>query len=184
LKSRPIVSNRLSFWKHKNMARSIRWSVWRRFLSEENWWNLCDCLRPIGTLVWARFGGTNPSRSIVPYNVINTLIMIGYVWYWHIYRSICTKILSYNISSSFPLQCPDFLSLCDDDFFQRKTDEICVTVSDRSGHSFEPDLEEPIQVVQVFDSALKFATFVVNRYASSSEENDFYNFLHLNFVFK
>ena len=63
LKSRPIVSNRLSFWKHKNMARSIRWSVWRRFLSEENWWNLCDCLRLIGTLVWARFGGTNPSRS-------------------------------------------------------------------------------------------------------------------------
>ena len=49
----------LSFWKHKNMALSISWSVWRRILSEENWWNLCDCLRPIGTLVWARFGGTN-----------------------------------------------------------------------------------------------------------------------------
>ena len=46
LKSRPIVSNRLlSFWKHKNMARSIRWSVWRQFFSEENWWNLYDCLR-------------------------------------------------------------------------------------------------------------------------------------------
>jgi hypothetical protein len=53
----------LSFWKHKYMARSIRWSVWRRFLSEENWGNLCDCLGSIGTLVWARFGGTNPSRS-------------------------------------------------------------------------------------------------------------------------
>lgn len=62
--------------------------------------------------------------------------------------------------------------MCDDDFFLRKTDEICVTVSDRSGHSFEPDLEEPIQVVQEFDSTLKFATFVVNRYASSSKEND------------
>ena len=35
----------LSFWKHKNMVRSIRWSVWRWFLSEENGWNLCDCLR-------------------------------------------------------------------------------------------------------------------------------------------
>jgi hypothetical protein len=36
-------------------------------------------------------------------------------------------------------------------------------------------LEEPIQVVQEFDSALTFATFVVNRYASSSEENDINN---------
>jgi hypothetical protein len=68
-----------------------------------------------------------------------------------------------------------FVEVCDDDFFLRKTDEICVTVSDRSGHSFEPDLEEPIQVVQEFDLALKFATFVVNRYASSSEENDINN---------
>jgi hypothetical protein len=58
--------------------------------------------------------------------------------------------------------------VCDDDFFLRKTDEICVTVSDRSGHSFEPDLEEPIQVDQEFDLALKYAT----------------SFLHLNFVFK
>jgi hypothetical protein len=38
-----------------------------------------------------------------------------------------------------------------------------------------PILEEPIQVVQEFDSALTFATFVVNRYASSSEENDINN---------
>ena len=48
-----------------------------------------------------------------------------------------------------------FVEVCDDDFFQRKTEEICATVSDRSGHSFEPDLEEPIQVVQEFDSALQ-----------------------------
>ena len=68
-----------------------------------------------------------------------------------------------------------FDEVCDDDFFLRKTDGICVTVSDRLGHSFEPDLEEPIQVVQEFDSALKFATFDVNRYASSSEENDINN---------
>jgi hypothetical protein len=61
-----------------------------------------------------------------------------------------------------------FVEVCDDDFFLRKTEEICVTVSDRSGHSFEPDLEEPIQVVQEFDSALQFAS----------------SFLHLNFVFK
>jgi hypothetical protein len=74
-----------------------------------------------------------------------------------------------------------FVEVCDDDFFLRKTDEICVTVSDRSGHSFEPDLEEPIQVVQEFDLALKFATFVVNRYASSSEENDFYKFFAFEF---
>ena len=61
-----------------------------------------------------------------------------------------------------------FVEVFDDDFFLRKTEEICVTVSDRSGHSFEPDLEEPIQVVQEFDSALQFAS----------------SFLHLNFVFK
>ena len=65
-----------------------------------------------------------------------------------------------------------FDEVCDDDFMLRKSDEISVTVSDRSGHSFEPDFEEPFQVVQEFDSALKFAAFVVNRYASSSDENN------------
>ena len=48
----------------------------------------------------------------------------------------------------------------------------CVTVSDPSGHSFEPDFEEPIQVVQEFDFALKHATFVVNRYASEENNNE------------
>ena len=46
LKSRPIVSNRLyRFENTKTRKGSISWSVWRRFLSEENWWNLYDCLR-------------------------------------------------------------------------------------------------------------------------------------------
>jgi hypothetical protein len=70
----------LSFWKHKNMARSISWSVWRRFLSEENWWNLCDCLRLIGTLVWAWFGGTNPrlkNISVCPNPTHHSEVWVG-----------------------------------------------------------------------------------------------------------
>ena len=46
----------------------------------------------------------------------------------------------------------------------KKTDQILVTVSDRAGQTFEPDMEEPIQVVQEFDRRLKFATFTVNRF--------------------
>lgn len=46
----------------------------------------------------------------------------------------------------------------------KKTDQILVTVSDRAGQTFEPDMEEPIQVVQEFDRRLKFATDSLERH--------------------
>jgi hypothetical protein len=30
-------------------------------------------------------------------------------------------------------------------------DNVAITVSDKTGHTFQPDYEEPIQVVQEFD---------------------------------
>jgi hypothetical protein len=40
---------------------------------------------------------------------------------------------------------------------------VAVTVYDKTGHTFQPDYEEPIQVVQEFDPQLKFVTFTVHR---------------------
>ena len=36
-------------------------------------------------------------------------------------------------------------------------------LSDKTGHTFQPDSEEPIQVVQEFDPLLKFVTFTIHR---------------------
>lgn len=58
-----------------------------------------------------------------------------------------------------------------DEIGMRKTDEVVVNVSDKSGlQTFEPDMSESIEVVQEFDNKLKFATFTVNRYNLESDE--------------
>ena len=60
-----------------------------------------------------------------------------------------------------------------EEFDMRKTDQVFVTVSDKSGvETYEPDMGEPIQVVQEFDSRLKYATFTVNRTDDSDDENN------------
>ena len=42
----------------------------------------------------------------------------------------------------------------------KKMDHVAVAVSDKTGHqTFQPDYEEPIQVVQEFDPQLKYLTF-------------------------
>ena len=48
LKSRLIVSNKLYRFENTKTWHEVFvevTSVWQRFLSEENWWNLHDCLR-------------------------------------------------------------------------------------------------------------------------------------------
>ena len=48
-------------------------------------------------------------------------------------------------------------------------------LSDKTGHTFQPDYEEPIQVVQEFDPQLKFVTFTVHR---DPEDEDVDNNIH------
>ena len=57
----------------------------------------------------------------------------------------------------------------------KKMDHVAITVSDKTGHTFQPDYEEPIQVVQEFDPLLKFVTFTVHR---DPEDEDVNNNIH------
>jgi hypothetical protein len=51
-------------------------------------------------------------------------------------------------------------------------DHVAVTVSDKTGHTFQPDYED---IVQEFDPQLKFVTFNVHR---DSEDEDINNNIH------
>jgi hypothetical protein len=114
LKSRPIVSNRLLFWKHKNMARSIRWSVWRRFLSEENWWNLYDCK------LCNRINTDTDTKKSVKKKIHDFLTKKDFE------SGAFLRVGRVRAKTWHEV----FVEVCDDDFFLRKTDEICMTVSD------------------------------------------------------
>lgn len=60
-----------------------------------------------------------------------------------------------------------------EEFCMGKTDQVFVTVSDKSGiEVYEPDMRETIKVVQEFDNKLKYVTFTVNRYNSTDEEEN------------
>ena len=63
----------------------------------------------------------------------------------------------------------------------KKMDHVAVTVSDKTGHTFQPDYEEPIQVVQEFDPQLKFVTFTVHR---DPEDEDVNNNIYIHRLFK
>jgi hypothetical protein len=53
----------------------------------------------------------------------------------------------------------------------KKMNNVAVTPSDKTGHTFQPDYEEPIQVVQEFDPYLKFVTFTVRRDPEDEDVN-------------
>lgn len=60
-----------------------------------------------------------------------------------------------------------------EELLMKKTDEVSVQVSDKSGvESFQPDMTEPIQVVQDFDNRLKYVTFTVKRYTTDNSDDD------------
>ena len=49
---------------------------------------------------------------------------------------------------------------------------LSLVYSDKTGHqTFQPDYEEPIQVVQEFDPQLKFVTFTVHRDPEDEDVN-------------
>jgi hypothetical protein len=54
----------------------------------------------------------------------------------------------------------------------KKMDHVAVTVSDKTGHTFQPDYKEHIQVVQEFDPQLKFVTFTVHRDPEDEDVNN------------
>ena len=59
-----------------------------------------------------------------------------------------------------------FDEVVDENVELKKTDFVTVSVSSKTGagvECFEPDINEPICVVQEFDKRLKFATFTINR---------------------